>query len=130
MRKRSVLRNLEHFARCELTLGELSARLHSQGRRITARTSGLPYFGLSSFCKAHSIKVSRHHLENALVKTRIGELSERDLVNWATMILINDAFFWSGEDAHIIGRWICELSLDLRDDNLEPCGTASYGIEG
>lgn len=115
MRKRSVLKTLEFFAMCELTLSELSARLFRRGRRTTARTSALPYFGLGSVCHAHAIQVSRRHLEAALAKTRTGELSERDLVNWATMILINDAFFWSGEDADLVGRWICELSLDLKE---------------
>jgi hypothetical protein len=128
LRKRSVLKSLERFAQYDLTLSELSARL-SRGRRATTAKTALPYFGLGAACPARAVEVSRRHLEAALAKTRMGELSARDLVNWATMILINDVFFWSGEDADLIGQWICEISLDL-DENLESGGNRLHGIEG
>jgi hypothetical protein len=64
-------------------------------------------------CPPSSIRISRWHVENALTKARNGEVSERQLMEWATMILINDVFYWSGDDADLIGEWISRLSLDL-----------------
>lgn len=102
MRKRSVLRLLESFAWCELTPGQLLARLHGRGVEENQRNDTMPFFGLRPFCGVHTVQVSRRHLENALARKRRKELSEHELVIWATMILINDVFFWSGEDADLV----------------------------
>jgi hypothetical protein len=36
------------------------------------------------------------------------------LVDWATMLLINDCYYWKGKDAQLVGEWVGFLSLDFR----------------
>lgn len=50
-----------------------------------------------------------------LAKRRENKISEKDLVNWATMLMINDAFFWKDEEA--VGRWVNRLGLDLMPED-------------
>jgi hypothetical protein len=38
-------------------------------------------------------------------KRREKQISERDVVNWATRMMINDDFFWKGEDAEVVVEW-------------------------
>jgi len=33
--------------------------------------------------------------------------------DWATMIQINDAYYWEREDADVVAEWVTHLSLDL-----------------
>jgi hypothetical protein len=45
-----------------------------------------------------------------------GDLScfaERLLIDWATMMIINDAFYWAPEDADVAAEWVDRISLDL-----------------
>src|SRR5579871_1093494 len=39
-----------------------------------------------------AIAITRDHIANALERKRVGKITERDLVNWATMLLLNDAY--------------------------------------
>jgi hypothetical protein len=32
------------------------------------------------------------------------------------MLMINDGFFWKGEDAEAVGEWVNRISLDLIED--------------
>jgi len=52
-------------------------------------------------------------VENALEKRRLKQISEQQLIDWATMIMINDAYYWEREDAEVVGDWVEQLSLDL-----------------
>lgn len=113
MRRASVVRILNSFARCELTPLQMLAQLNRARSRPRLKIGKLPLFGLRPYCGSLTIRITRWHIENALAKRREKKLSERDLVIWATMLLINDSFYWEGADAELIGQWICGLSLDL-----------------
>lgn len=62
------------------------------------------------------IVISREHISNALERKRFGLLTERDLVHWATIILLNDAYVFDPGDEDLIADWLNDISLNLDAD--------------
>lgn len=60
-----------------------------------------------------AIAVTRAHIANALDKKRRGEITERDLVHWATLLLLNDAYVLDPGDEDLIAEWLNDISLHL-----------------
>ena len=59
------------------------------------------------------IVITRRHLENALNRKREGKIEEQDLVEWATLLLLNDAYVLEPGDEDLIAEWLNDLSLHL-----------------
>jgi hypothetical protein len=59
------------------------------------------------------ILITREHLENALERKRFGLISERDLVVWATLLLMNDAYALDPADEDLIADWLNDISMNL-----------------
>lgn len=59
------------------------------------------------------ITITREHISNALERKRFGLISERDLVHWATILLLNDAYVLDPGDEDLIAEWLNDLSLNL-----------------
>jgi hypothetical protein len=59
------------------------------------------------------IVITRAHIANALEMKRLGLISERDLVHWATILLLNDAYVHDPGDEDIISEWLNDISLNL-----------------
>jgi len=59
------------------------------------------------------ITVTREHISNALERKRFGLLTERDLVHWATILLLNDAYVLDPGDEDLIAEWLNDISLNL-----------------
>jgi len=57
--------------------------------------------------------VTRAHISNALELKRLGLISERDLVHWATILLLNDAYVLDPGDEDLIAEWLNDISLNL-----------------
>jgi len=60
-----------------------------------------------------AIAITRMHLENALTRKREGLITERDLVDWATLLLLNDAYVLDPGDEDLIAEWLNDISLHL-----------------
>ena len=60
-----------------------------------------------------AIAITRAHISNALEQKRLGEISERDLVHWATLLLLNDAYVLDPGDEDLIAEWLNDISLLL-----------------
>ena len=60
-----------------------------------------------------AIAITRAHVSNALDKKRTGQITERDLVNWATLLLLNDAYVLDPGDEDLIAEWLNDISLLL-----------------
>ena len=56
------------------------------------------------------VKVTRADINSAIEKARTGEITQRQLQQWANMLLLNDAFDWSGEDADAITDMLADLT--------------------
>jgi hypothetical protein len=59
------------------------------------------------------IVITREHISNALERRRFGLVSERDLVQWATILLLNDAYVFDPGDEDLIAEWLNDISLHL-----------------
>lgn len=59
------------------------------------------------------IVITREHISNALEQKRIGLISERDLVHWATILLMNDAYVLDPGDEDLIAEWLNDISFNL-----------------
>jgi hypothetical protein len=60
-----------------------------------------------------AIVIRREHISNALERKRFGLITERDLVHWATIILLNDAYVFDLGDEDLIADWLNDISLNL-----------------
>jgi hypothetical protein len=59
------------------------------------------------------IVITRKHISNALERKRFGLISERDLVYWATVLLLNDAYVFDPGDEDLIAEWLNDISFNL-----------------
>lgn len=60
-----------------------------------------------------AIAITRTHIANALDRKREGKITERDLVHWATLLLLNDAYVLDPGDEDLIAEWLNDMSLLL-----------------
>lgn len=59
------------------------------------------------------IVITREHIANALERRRFELITERDLVVWATVLLMNDAYALDPADEDLIADWLNDISLNL-----------------
>lgn len=59
------------------------------------------------------IIITREHIANALELKRFDLITERDLVEWATILLMNDAYVLDPGDEDLIAEWLNDISLNL-----------------
>jgi hypothetical protein len=59
------------------------------------------------------VTITRDHISKALEQKRLGLISERELVYWATMLLLNDAFEIDPNDEDFIAGWLNDISYNL-----------------
>ncbi|MBS1802882.1 MAG: hypothetical protein JST28_05915 [Acidobacteria bacterium] len=59
------------------------------------------------------IVITREHISNALERKRFELISERDLVYWATVLLLNDAYVFDPGDEDLIADWLNDISFNL-----------------
>ena len=59
------------------------------------------------------IAITRSHLSKALEQKLLGMISERDLVFWATILLLNDAYVLDPQDDDFIAEWLNDISYNL-----------------
>jgi hypothetical protein len=59
------------------------------------------------------IVITREHISNALERKRFELITEHDLVVWATVLLLNDAYVWDDADEDLIAEWLNDISIHL-----------------
>ncbi|MDQ2843576.1 MAG: hypothetical protein M3Y72_21550 [Acidobacteriota bacterium] len=109
---------LGKFAHMDIPLQEVRARLggmlemdfSSTERTLTS------YFLLPN----PGIRIGMEHIRNALSKHWKGEVTDTELSDWATMLLLNEAYEWSGPDEDEIAEMLHELSVRKFPDTSEP----------
>lgn len=106
---RSERKALEKFACLDISLEELQRCLGEmlvfnfgkEERRLTS------YFLLPR----PGVCVEKKYIQTAMDKHARGELSTEQLADWATMLLLNDAYDWQGPDEEEIAGWLNEISM-------------------
>jgi hypothetical protein len=66
----------------------------------------------SNFLPAEpGIRIGLSHIDRAKSKNSAGDLSNEDLMQWATVILLNDAYVWDGSEGDAVSDRLSDLSL-------------------
>jgi hypothetical protein len=101
-------RALEDYAALRISLNELRELLSGvlefdfkdQERKLTTHY-GTPEPG---------VRIELKHIREAMDKQARGEITTEQLADWATMLLLNGAYRWDGEDEDEIAEWLNEIS--------------------
>lgn len=59
------------------------------------------------------ILVTRDHIAKAFEREQRGEISQRELIEWATMLLLNDAYQPDPNDEDYVAEWLNRISYDF-----------------
>ncbi len=102
---------LRRFAALEANIEEVRRSLSGvfefdfePGRRTASVNFRVPEPGIA---------ITRDHISKALEWKRRGILSERELVRWATMLLLNTAYELDPKDEDFIAEWLNDISFNL-----------------
>lgn len=109
---------LEKFAQMAISLQEVRAQLGSMLEMDFSSTERTltSYFLLPD----PGIRIGMEHIRNALDKHWRGEVTDTELSDWATMLLLNEAYDWSGPNEDEIAEMLNELSLRKIPEAGEP----------
>jgi len=109
---------LRRFALFETKIDDLRRALHgvfefhlelqTVGSRLQRRSASGPFR-----LPEPGITITREHIENALERRRFGLVSERDLAEWATVLLLNDAYVLDPADEDLIAEWLNDISANF-----------------
>jgi hypothetical protein len=99
---------LEDYGVLKISLEELRERLRGvlefdfqgQERELTS-SYGTPNPG---------VRIGLKHIRAAMDRHALGEINTQQLADWATMLLLNDAYQWDGKDQEEIAEWLHEIS--------------------
>jgi hypothetical protein len=80
--------------------GVLVFDFRDQERKLTTRY-GTPRPG---------VRIESKHIRAAMDKHALGQISTEQLADWATMLLLNDAYDWEGPDEDEIADLLNDLS--------------------
>jgi hypothetical protein len=89
-------------------LTEAERFIHNEKMRVV---------NLNQVCAEPSVRITSQHLETLMAKRRRGEITEQAIVDWAHMVIINDAYYWKPEDASTVGRWVNSLFFDFTPED-------------
>jgi hypothetical protein len=114
------LETLRRFALFEASLDELRASLKGvfeiefESKSESAGPARLMRTASSHFrVPEPGIIITREHIANALERKRFDLITERDLVRWATILLLNDAYAFDPGDEDLIADWLNDISISL-----------------
>jgi hypothetical protein len=99
---------LEEYAGLKTSLDQLRESLRGvlefdfqdKERKLTSHY-GTPHPG---------VRIELKHIRDAMDKHARGEVSTEQLADWATMLLLNDAYRWNGKDEDEIAELLHEIS--------------------
>lgn len=100
---------LKEFAEGKICLGELAKAL-SCIMEINFKNHQRQIKWKEGIC-GPEFRIELSHIHNAMERHTRGEISTEQLVEWAAMILINDAFGWEGPDQDEISELLNDISF-------------------
>jgi hypothetical protein len=100
---------LEEFAELKFSIEELRSRLRGvlefdfkdHERRL------IPHYRDPE----PAIRIELKHIKAAMDKHRKGAMTTEELADWATMLLLNQAYDWQGPQEEEIATWLNEISM-------------------
>ncbi len=104
---------LTRFGRLEISLEHLRRCLHEVFEFDFDVEGGKGWSKCHFIVPEPGVVITKKDLENALDKRRRGFITERQLVEWATVVLHNHAYELEAEDEDLIADWLNDISFDL-----------------
>jgi len=100
---------LEQFAAMAISIEELRDRLRDvvefvfreDGRTLTSHY----------LIPSPGIRIGLDHIRSAMARHASSEITTEELSDWATMLLMNDAYDWEGPDEDEIANWLNDISM-------------------
>lgn len=108
---------IESYARCELSLEELCRNVRDAVGERFIHNPKMRLVNLNQICSQRAVRITAQHVEILFAKRQRGEITERQMVDWANMVTINDAYFWEPADADIVATWVNFLSFELKPED-------------
>ncbi len=108
-----VLVWIEDYARCELSLDELCRKVHQAVGEHFIHNPHYRVVNLNQICPNRTVRITPEHIEILFAKRQRGEITDRQMVDWAHMTTINDVYYWEPEDADVVAQWVNFLFFDL-----------------
>ena len=96
--------------------GSTVQKLHNDGGELVAERRLTSYFLLPQ----PGVRIELWHIRNAMGKQERGEISTRQLSDWAAMLLLNEAYDWEGPDEDEIAEWLNDISFLTLKPKAEP----------
>jgi hypothetical protein len=107
---------IESYARCELSLHDLYLRVRDALGNRMIHNPNYRVVNLNQVCADRAVCITPQHIETLFSKRQRGEITERDMVDWAHMVTINDAYFWEKDDV-VVAEWVNFLFFDFRPED-------------
>jgi len=82
-------------------------KLHNDAGEVVAERRLTSYFLLPQ----PGVHIELSHIRNAMSKHERGEITTQELADWASMLLLNEAYDWEGPDEDGIAEWLNDLSF-------------------
>jgi hypothetical protein len=107
---------LESFAVFEISLDQLRSCLRNvmEFEFDAGANNGKRSIENNFIAPEPGVQITRWHIENALTKKRNGKISDGELIEWATMLLLNHAYELDEKDNDLVADWLNDISFDLR----------------
>lgn len=110
------LKCLERFAVFEISLDQLRSSLRDV---MAFEFDAAAHHGMRSLennfiAPEPGVLITKWHIENALTKKRNREISDGQLIEWATMLLMNHGYELDEKDDSLVADWLNDISFDLR----------------
>jgi hypothetical protein len=111
-----VLVWIADYARCELSLDQLCDKVRDLMGERFIHNERMRVVNLNQVCPMKAVRIAPQHIEILFAKRQRGEITERQMRDWAHMVTINDAYFWEPEDADV-GKWVNFLFFDFEPED-------------
>lgn len=107
---------LERFAVFEISLDQLRSCLRNvmEFEFDADAHDGKRSMELNFIAPEPGVLITKWHIENALTKKRNREISDGQLIEWATMLLMNHGYELDEKDDSLVADWLNDISFDLR----------------
>lgn len=106
---------LERFAVFEISLDQLRSCLRQvMTFEFDADAHGQRSMENNFIAPEPGVLITKWHVENALTKKRNREITDGQLIEWATMLLMNHGYEYDPKDEDLIAEWLNDISFNLR----------------
>jgi hypothetical protein len=107
---------LERFAVFEISLDQLRSCLHHVMKFDfdADAKAGKRWMENNFIAPEPGVPITKWHIENALTKRRNKEITDAQLIEWATVLLMNHGYELDAKDEDLIAEWLNDISFDLR----------------